>query len=139
MIFLNDCPIVWNSTKQKTVALSSAEAEYMAMSNAAQEVLWLLGFLKEIQMKIKLPVTLHCDNMSAIAVSKNDGKHQRTKHIEIRHHVVRDLIKEGTLQVTWVPTKSQVADVLTKCVTTNQFENLRKTFLSSIHEEQQSR
>ena len=136
MIFLNDCPIVWTSKKQKTVALSSAEAEYMAMSNAAQEMLWLLGFLKEIQMKIKLPVTVDCDNMSAIAVSKNDGKYQRTKHIDIRHHFVRDLVKKGILQVTWVPTKSQLADVLTKCVTTNQFENLRKAFLSNIGEEE---
>ena len=116
IIFMNNCPIIWNSMKQKTVALSSAEAEYMAISAVCQEVKWIQQLLCELQYDINLPVNIHCDNESAIAISKNDKKHQRTKHIDIRHHYIRDLQKEGTIQVNWISTKDQIADVLTKVV-----------------------
>jgi len=122
IIFLNNCPIIWNSKKQKTVALSSAEAEYMAISGAAQEVLWCLRLLKELHVDIKLPIQLYCDNMSAISISQHDGNHQRTKHIDIRHHFVRELVKNGTLQINWTPTKTQMADILTKSVSSSVFK-----------------
>lgn len=118
---MNGCPIVWNSKKQKTVALSSAEAEYMSISDSSRETLWCLNLLNELKVKVNLPIEVHCDNMSAIAISKNDGHHQRTKHIDIRHHFVRELAKKGTIRIIWIPTKEQTADIFTKSVSSSVF------------------
>uniref|UniRef100_A0A2N9IDT2 Reverse transcriptase Ty1/copia-type domain-containing protein n=1 Tax=Fagus sylvatica TaxID=28930 RepID=A0A2N9IDT2_FAGSY len=78
--------IAWSSKKQKTVALSSAEAEYIAANDAACEAVWLRKILSDLQQKIEEPTVICCDNMSAIAMTKNPVFHARTKHIELRHH-----------------------------------------------------
>ena len=66
---VNDCPVVWNSKKQSTIALSSAEAEYMAISGTVQEIIWMVQLLQELHMNIKLPVEIYCDNLSAIRMT----------------------------------------------------------------------
>ena len=131
ILFFNGSPIIWNSKRQHTVALSSAEAEYMAMSDTAKEILWCLRLVQELNLKVRLPIELLSDSMSAIAISKNDGNHQRTKHIDIRHHFVRELAKNGTIKITWVPTKNQVADILTTNISTQVLQHHQTKILST--------
>ena len=82
-------PISWSSKKQKTVALSSAEAEYIATIDVACEAIWLRRILSDMQQSEEMPTIIHCDNILAIAMTKNPVFHSRTKHIEIHHHFIR--------------------------------------------------
>jgi hypothetical protein len=99
--------INWNSKKQATVALSTAEAEYMAISATVQELKWLTQLLTEMQMKVKLPITLYCDNQAAISISENDVHHHRTKHIDIRHHYIRDEMRNKFIELKWIQSNHQ--------------------------------
>jgi hypothetical protein len=96
------------------VALSSTEAEYIAASNAGKEALWLRRLLTDLSIDSTQPTTLHVDNQSAIAISKNPEFHDRTKHIELRHHFFRQLVDEKDIDPTYLPTGEQIADALTK-------------------------
>ena len=92
--------ISWSSKKQKIVALSSAEAEYIAATDAACEAVWLRRILLDMQQSEETTTIIHCDNMSAIAITKNLVFHSRTKHIELHHHFIRKLVQErNTTQV----------------------------------------
>jgi hypothetical protein len=106
--------ISWGSKKQSAVALSSTEAEYIAAAHAAKEVVWLRRLLTELKQKVGEPTILSMDNQSAIAIARNPEFHDRSKHIEIRHHFLRQKIDENELDLVFVPTGDQVADVLTK-------------------------
>jgi len=120
VLLLDKSPISWKSKKQSTVARSSAEAEYRAMAHAAAEVTWLVSLLKELGVSHPQPVTLHCDSQSAIHIARNPVFHERTKHIEVDCHFTRDKVMEGLLQLSYLPTQSQIADVLTKILPCNQ-------------------
>lgn len=105
-------PISWKCSKQASVSLSSCEAEYIALSLGSQEAIFWHNFQKEIsQEKI---VEINCDNQSAMVLAENNGYSPRTKHISIRYHFVREAIKNGYVQVKYVPTNLQTADILTK-------------------------
>jgi hypothetical protein len=106
--------ISWGSKKQSAVALSSTEAEYIAAAHAAKEVVWLRRLLTELKQKVGEPTILSMDNQSAIAIARNPEFHDRSKHIEIWHHFLRQKIDENELDLVFVPTGDQVADVLTK-------------------------
>ncbi|XP_057526239.1 uncharacterized mitochondrial protein AtMg00810-like [Amaranthus tricolor] len=111
VLMLGSSPITWKSKKQSTVSKSSSEAEYRAMSSAASEVTWMVRLLQELQVPITKPVILHCDNMSAIHIARNPIYHERTKHIEIDCHFTREKVLEGLIQLTYLPTSSQLADI----------------------------
>ena len=124
-IILFGCsPISWKSKKQSTVSRSSSEAEYRAMSQAAAEITWLVRLLEEIGVHSLRPVTLNCDNQSAIHIGKNPVFHERTKHIEIDCHFTREKVLDGLLQLTYMPTQQQQADVLTKILPSPQQDTL---------------
>jgi Reverse transcriptase (RNA-dependent DNA polymerase) len=108
--------ISWSSKKQPSVALSSTEAEYIAGAHAAKEAVWLQRLLREIwqQSESHTPVTLLIDNQSAIAIARNPEFHDRTKHIEVRHHFLRQQFESKAIDLSYVPTEDQTADVLTK-------------------------
>ena len=95
--------ISWSSKKQKTVALSSAEAEYIAATNAACEAVWLRRILSNMQQSEETTTIIHSDNMSTIAITKNPVFHSRTKHIELHHHFIRKLVQEE-IQLKFVNT-----------------------------------
>ena len=95
--------ISWFSKKQKTVALSSAEAEYIATTNAACEAVWLRRILSNMQQSEETTTIIHSDNMSTIAITKNPVFHSRTKHIELHHHFIRKLVQEE-IQLKFVNT-----------------------------------
>ena len=121
VMLLGRSPMSWKSKKQATVSRSSSEAEYRAMASAASEITWLIQLLQDLGVYNLEPVLLHCDNMSAIHIAKNPVFHERTKHIEVDCHFTRDKVLEGLLQLTYLPTQNQLADVFTKALPSPQF------------------
>ena len=119
-------PIVWSSKKQRTVALSSAEAEYIAATDAACEAVWLRRIFVDLKQEQKKPTIIYCDNMSAIAMTKNPVFHARTKHIELRHHFIRSLVNKEEIQMTFLNTNEQLADSFTKPVSSEKLEQFKK-------------
>lgn len=119
---LNGGAISWRSSKQKSVAKSTTEAEYMASSDAAQEAVWVRYLLPELGQGLDGPTTIQGDNMGAIALAKNPIDHKRTRHINVSYHFVRELIANGTLAFKYIPTNEMVADGLTKALTPAKFE-----------------
>jgi hypothetical protein len=124
LVKINGCAVAWRSQKQKSVATSSAEAEYMALGDATKEVLWLRQLLKEMGFTQDSTLMLG-DNEAANITAKNDSHHTRMKHIDIKHHFIREHIEAKHILIHWVPTAKQQADLLTKAVGRNIFEELR--------------
>ena len=124
ILLLGNSPISWKSKKQGTVSKSSSEAEYRAMASAASEVAWTVRLLEELGVQKLKHVTLYCDNQSALHIARNLVFHERTKHIEIDCHFTRDKVLEGLLQLSYLPTHSQLADVFTKSMPSPQFKDL---------------
>uniref|UniRef100_A0A1J3G9F4 Copia protein n=1 Tax=Noccaea caerulescens TaxID=107243 RepID=A0A1J3G9F4_NOCCA len=116
----------WNSSKQKTVAQSTAEAEYIAVCSAANQAIWLQRLVNEIGFKAEKGVRIFCDNKSAIAIGKNPVQHRRTKHIDIKYHFVREAEQNGKIKLEYCPGEFQVADILMKPLITARFEVLRE-------------
>ncbi|KAM1260029.1 hypothetical protein ACFX2J_039256 [Malus domestica] len=114
VVFLGSNPISWSSKKQQTVSRSSTEAEYRAMSSTAAELDWIQQLLTFLHIHLSCAPVLFCDNLSAIALSFNPVQHQRTKHIEIDVHFVRERIAQKKLLVQFVSSGEQFADILTK-------------------------
>lgn len=114
--------ISWSSNKQRTVALSSTEAEYIALTATIQEGIWLQQLCAEIGIDSDHVITIFCDNQSAIALAESDGYRQRTKHIDIRLHFIRNLIKDGKIRLSYIETNKNVADALTKPVTNQKLK-----------------
>lgn len=119
-------PISWSTKKQRTVALSTAEAEYMALSSTCQETLWLTQLRDEITGNKKRVIVIHCDNKSAIDLSNNAIYSARTKHIDIRHHFVRELVRDETIKLEHIETGRMIADNFTKAVTIEKHEYCTK-------------
>ena len=124
IMMLGSSPISWKSKKQGTVSKSSSEAEDRVMASAASEITWLVRLLEELKVENLAPVTLNCDNQSVIHIGKNPVFHEKTKHIEIDCHFTRDKVLEGLIQLTYLPTTSQLADVFTKILPSSQLQFL---------------
>ncbi|CAN1253634.1 Retrovirus-related Pol polyprotein from transposon RE2 [Linum perenne] len=113
-LFIGRSLVSWKTKKQSTVSRSSSEAEYRALAQICCEVQCLRSLLEDFGVKHDGPVQLFCDNQSAIHISRNPVFHERTKHIEIDCHVVRERLQSGMIQLSYVPTEVQLADVFTK-------------------------
>lgn len=116
--------ISWKSKKKNTVSRSSAEAEYRSMASAVAEVTWLLGLFKELGVISQVPIPILSDSKSAMQIAANPIFHERTKHIEIDCHFIRDKIKSGMIHIVYVPNQHQVADLLTKGLGNSQHLHL---------------
>ncbi len=126
--------ISWISKRQAVVALSTAEAEYIALSSAVQEVLWLNKLLSDLGVKQSEPITLFEDNQGAIAIAQNPVGHSRTKHIDIKFHFVREAVGNDRVKLVYCPTESMVADIFTKPLTRTRFVGLVNALgLKSLH------
>jgi hypothetical protein len=130
---LANCIISWCSKGQTTVSLSSAESEYQAVAACVQEIMWIRQLLTEINL-IKInkptPILIWDDNRAAIELSHNDGNHQRTKHIDIKYHFIREAIRNQIIEINWIPSNHQLADILTKPLNKNQFNIFRNHIMS---------
>jgi hypothetical protein len=127
---VNGDPVSWASKKQKVVALSTCEAELYAEASAMQEVLWLRGLLKELELASGEAATIYGDNQSAIATSKNGIRSERTKHVDIKYQFVTDLVDSGKVKLQWIPTQQQHADILTKALAASVFQGLRAKIMT---------
>ncbi|KAL0301601.1 UNVERIFIED_CONTAM: Retrovirus-related Pol polyprotein from transposon RE1 [Sesamum radiatum] len=116
--------VTWRSKKQMTVARSSAEAEYRAMAHTTSEILWLKNLLKELGFMYDDPVPIHCDNQAAIHIASNPVFHERTKHIEVDCHFVREAIMSQKIYTPFTPSSEQRADIFTKALGRKQFDVL---------------
>ena len=114
LVFLGSAPISWLSLKQKVVALSTCEAEYVAAATVTCQVVWLRWLLGELTGVEAQPPALMVDNQPAIALAKNPVLHDRSKHIDVKFHFLRDCVDGGQIVIEFVKTGRQLADVLTK-------------------------
>jgi hypothetical protein len=127
---LNGDAVSWSSKKQRTVALSTCEAELYAEAAAVQEVLWLRGLLRELGLRCQMGSVVHGDNQSTIAVSKNGVRSDRTKHVDVKYHFITETINRGDVRLQWVPTTEQQADIFTKALAQPAFEYLRRQLMT---------
>ena len=103
----------WSSKKQNSIALSTAEAEYISLGSCCAQILWIKQQLRDFGIKVH-NVPIFCDNTSAINISKNPVQHSRIKHIEIRHHFIRDHVVKNDIKIEFVNTLHQLANIFTK-------------------------
>ncbi|KAG8477716.1 hypothetical protein CXB51_027660 [Gossypium anomalum] len=119
---IGGCAISWKATLQTTVALSTTEAEYMAITEACKEAIWLKGLFSELNEDLQIS-TVFCDSQSAIFLTKDQMFHERTKHIEVRYHFVHDIIARGDIVVSKISTHENPADMMTKSLPITKFEH----------------
>ncbi|PKU83709.1 Retrovirus-related Pol polyprotein from transposon TNT 1-94 [Dendrobium catenatum] len=124
--FLGSTLISWTVKKQVTVAKSSTEAEYRALSAATSNVLWIRRLLDEVGIPQQQPTTIHCDNISAMALAKNPVFHARTKHIEIDYHFIRQHLNSGAIQLSYIASSDNISDIFTKSFSPAGFQELRR-------------
>ncbi|XP_018513827.1 uncharacterized mitochondrial protein AtMg00810-like [Brassica rapa] len=126
-VFLGDNLLSWSAKRQPTVSRSSAEAEYKGVANAVAEASWLRNLLLELHCPLRHATIVYCDNISAVYLSSNPVQHQRTKHIEIDIHFVREKVQMGEVRVHHIPAASQYADIFTKGLPTSLFNSFRSS------------
>ena len=117
--------VSWSSKKQPTVALSSTEAEYRGAAMVACEIAWLRKLLPDLGHNVSGAITLYCDNMSSIQLANNLVFHARTKHIEVNYHYVRKKVLAGDIDLVYVSTQEQVADIFTKSLGAEKLQSFK--------------
>ncbi|GKB69872.1 ribonuclease H-like domain-containing protein [Tanacetum coccineum] len=124
-VFFGDNLLSWLSKRQHTISRSSAEAEYRGVANVVVETAWLRNLLRELHTPLLSATLVYCDNVSTIYMTANPVQHNRTKHIEIDIHFVRDMVAQGQVRVLHVPSRYQYADIFTKGLSSALFEESR--------------
>ena len=122
---VGNCTLSWSSKKQPVIALSSTEAEYVALCSTVQEAVWLRSLFADVGLEQSQPTTIYEDNQGAMCLAKNPKNHPRTKHIDVKYHYTRDMVERNVVKVEYVPTDQMLADTLTKSLARPKFENFR--------------
>ena len=128
---LGNMIVSWFSKKQNSVALSTSEAEYIAAGSCCAQILWMKHQLEDYGISFE-HVPIMCDNTSAINLSRNPIQHSRTKHIEIRYHFIRDHVQKGDIELEFVSTNMQLADIFTKPLSEERFYMIRRELGMSV-------
>jgi Reverse transcriptase (RNA-dependent DNA polymerase) len=131
-VFLGSNLLSWGSKKQTTVSRSSTEAEYRSMAGACTELIWLQQLLHELQVPLVKNPVLWCDNLGATFLASNPVFHARTKHIEIDYHFIREKVVNKQLDVRFISSKDQLADIFTKSLSSTRFTFLRNKLTLSL-------
>jgi len=131
IVKLNGDVVSWRCKKQHTVSQSTCEAELYASAAAMNELQWLRGLLKELDLAVDGPAIVHCDNQSTKSVIENGICSERTKHVDVKYHFTTELVERGLVIVVWVPTDTNEADVLTKALARPQFVKFRQLLMSA--------
>ena len=128
VFFVAQSPVSWMSKKQRVVALSMTEAEYLAGTEATKEAVWIQTFLQAIGIPREkiLPIRLYGDNQSANALAKNPEYHVRTKHIHGKQRYITERVEQGVIDVKYIPTSAMIADTLTKPLPRARYKDLMK-------------
>jgi hypothetical protein len=126
VIFLDGSPDYWRSKGQKTVTLSTKEAEYVALREATRELKFIYQVLSIMGVKVELPIKVNVENVGTIFLSQNRAASDRTKHVDTRYHFVRDMIKTNLVKVFFVPSEMNVADIFTKNLDSQHFAELQQ-------------
>ncbi|XP_061338507.1 secreted RxLR effector protein 161-like [Gastrolobium bilobum] len=126
VFFMGNTAFTWVSKKEPIVTLSTCEAEYVAASWCVCHVIWLRNLLSKLEQGQVGATEIRVDNKSAIELAKNPINHERSKHIDVRFHFIRDQVKEGKVELTHVASRDQVGDIFTKPLPTLLFENCKK-------------
>jgi hypothetical protein len=133
--FLGDSLVSWLSKKQGSISLSTTEDEYIAAATCCTQVLWMIQTLTDLEVDYTTPIPIHCDNTSAISVSKNPFFHSKTKHIHIKYHFLREQVTNSVVSLHYIPSKDHIVDIFTKPLAQAHFEylcqNLGVTLLST--------
>ena len=116
--------MTWRSKKQSVVAKSSVEAEFRAVAHGICEVLWIKQLLEELKVASPLPMKVFCDNKVVIAIAHNPVLHDRTEHVELDKHFIKEKLENGLIIMPYMPTVEQVAEILTKGLPKKQFGDL---------------
>jgi len=116
VIYVMGALIAWRSRGQKSVTLSSSEAEYVALSEVCTEIMFMKQILDFLKVEVKLPIVVHVDNVGAIYLASNATTSQRTRHIDVRYHFVRDYVEDGIVKIVFVRSEDNDADAFTKNV-----------------------
>ena len=124
MVYAQGGPITWKSKKQPTVARSACEAEYVALAETISELLWMKMALTELGVPMDGPMKVYIDNQAAKKLAQNPVNQDRTKHIDISYHFIRDAVKAGIVDLYYVPTRQNVSDLLTKATKRVIFKEL---------------
>jgi len=122
IIFLLGVPISFKSKQQRSVALSSSEAEYVALSEAAKEIKFVYQILSSMGLKVKTPIVVRVDNVGAIFMAKNISTGQRTRHVDIRYKFVREFVEDEFLKIIFVKTADNYSDGMTKNVSADTYD-----------------
>ena len=129
VIYLRGVPVSWKSRGQKSVTLSSTEAEFVALSEAAKEIKFIVQILESMKMKVEFPIIVRVDNVGAIGLSKNLSTSQRTKHIDVRYNFVREFVEDEFIKIIFVKSEENHADIFTKNVNREIFEKHVENFV----------
>jgi hypothetical protein len=124
--FLGDSLVAWLRKKQGSISLSTTTVEYILASTCCTQVSWMIQTLADLEVKYTTPIPIHCDNTSAISVSKNPVFHSKTKHIPIKYHLLRKQVTKNVVSLCYIPSKDQIVDIFTKPLAKLQFEYLRQ-------------
>ena len=114
IIYFCDIPVAWKSKFMKSVVLSTTEAEYVAVSEVVKEIKFFYQMLRSMEIRVPLPIKVQVDNAGAIWLENNSSVSERTKHVDLRAHFVRDLIKDQLIQINFVKAAENDSDIMTK-------------------------
>jgi hypothetical protein len=130
VIYLKGVPILWKSRLQRTVALSSAEAEYYALSEAAKEVKFVVQILESLKIKVQMPIIVRVDNIGAIFMAENKSATSRTRHVDARYHFIREFVEDNFIKIIFVKTDENKADIFTKNISSDVYDRHMKSFIA---------
>jgi hypothetical protein len=133
-VYVNNNLISWCTRKQSVVATSTTEAELIAVYEVVKEMEWMSMLLTEMGYRVRKPMTVWCDNLSTIQITKHATNHDRTKHIDVRYFYVRDLVIKKQVEVKWIETGKQTADIFTKALEPQPFLTHRNKLVQDVNE-----